>query len=111
MKKRFKVLWSQAAEDDLLHIVEYIAEDNVAAARKTFAAIRKKAENLFFSPERGRIVPEFKAHGILQYRELVAAPWRLIYRIADNAVYIFAVLDSRQNIEDVLLRRLTSPKR
>jgi toxin ParE1/3/4 len=44
--------------------------------------------------------------GILQYRELIVPPWRIIYRISGDFVYVLAVFDSRQNIEDVLLDRL-----
>ena len=55
---------------------------------------------------RGRIVPELQGQGILIYRELIAVPWRIIYRISDGTVFVLSVIDARQNIEDVLLSRL-----
>ncbi len=58
-------------------------------------------------PERCRIVPELKEQGILQYRELIVKPWRIIFRIAEKKVYALSVLDSRRNIEEILLERLT----
>ena len=52
------------------------------------------------------IIPELQEHGVLQYRELVIPPWRAMYRIAGQSVLVLAVLDSRRNIEDILLGRL-----
>jgi plasmid stabilization system protein ParE len=76
-------------------------------AQNVFKIIKKKASSLYLFPDRGRIVPELKDQGITQYRELIVPPWRIIYIISENKVYVFSVLDSRQNIEDILLKRLT----
>jgi len=104
--RKYSVLWSNIAENDLTNIIEYIANDSLANALKTFKEIKEKAANLHYLPKRGRIVPELQAYGILQYRELIIPPWRIIYRITEKKVYIFSVLDSRQDIEGVLLKRL-----
>ena len=50
-------------------------------------------------------MPELAAFGIRIYRELVVAPWRVVYRIGGKTVSILAVVDGRRNIEDVLLDR------
>ncbi|TLU57960.1 MAG: plasmid stabilization protein, partial [Chlorobium sp.] len=39
----------------------------------------------------------------------IVAPWRVLYRIADGNIYVSAVLDSRRNVEDILLQRLIKP--
>jgi len=44
------------------------------------------------------------------YREIVTAPWRIIYRISDKNVYVLSVLDARRNVEDILLKRLAYNK-
>ena len=88
-------------------ILEYIAADNPDQARKKLKEIKQKAGDLYAFPERGRIVPELLALGILIYREFIVPPWRIIYRITANRVYVLSVLDSRRNIEDILLSRLT----
>ena len=67
--------------------------------------IRKKTLGLNVLPERGRIVPELREQGIILYREIILAPWRMIYRIFGQTVYVLAVLDARRNLEDVLLDR------
>ena len=59
-------------------------------------------------PERCRIVPELKKNGIAQYQELIESYWRLIFRIDGSNVYLVSVLDSRRNLEDILLDRFYS---
>ncbi len=106
MSRKYKVIWADIAADDLKTIIEYIAYENPLNAQQVLNKIRKKASSLFTLPERGRLVPELKDQGILQYRELIHSPWRIIYRISKNTVYVLSVLDSRRNIEDILLKRL-----
>ena len=110
MTKKYEVIWSNTAEKDLIDIVEYIAEDSPANALKIFRNIKQKASNLYTFPERSRIVPELNDQGILQYRELIISPWRVIYRVLEKKVYVLSVLDSRQNLEDILLKRLINLK-
>jgi plasmid stabilization system protein ParE len=110
MNKKYDIIWSYIAENDLKNIVEYIAEDSPPNALKIFNRIKQKASSLYTFPERGRIVPELREQGILQYRELVISPWRIQYRISEKSVLVLSVLDSRRNIEDILLKRFTNSK-
>jgi plasmid stabilization system protein ParE len=110
MNKKYHVVWSNIAENDLKNIIEYIADDSPPNALKIFKSIKQKASSLYTLPERGRIVPELRDQGILQYRELVISPWRILYRISEKSVFVLSVLDSRRNIEDILLKRLTNSK-
>jgi toxin ParE1/3/4 len=110
MNHKYDIVWSKIAEDDLKNIVEYIADDSPPNALKIFKSIKQKASSLYTFPERGRIVPELRDQGILQYRELVISPWRILYRISEKRVLVISVLDSRRNIEDLLLKRLTNSK-
>jgi toxin ParE1/3/4 len=110
MKRKYEVLWPNVAEKDLIGIIEYIALDNSANDLKVFRKIKKKASNLYFFPERGRLIPELHDQGVSQYGELGIPPWRIIYRISEKALYVLSVFDSRQNIEDILLERLIGAK-
>ena len=105
MSARYKVLWSEVAERDLGEALSFIARENPGNARNLLDAIRQKAADLETFPERGRIVPELHEQGISVYRELVIAPWRLLYRIADSEVLVLSFIDSRRNVEDILLQR------
>jgi plasmid stabilization system protein ParE len=106
MSTKYKVHWAGVAEDDLKNMILYIAENSPTNARIIFEKIKEKASSLTQFPERGRIVPELQAQGIFLYRELIVAPWRIIYRISDKKIFVLSVLDSRQNAEDILLIRL-----
>jgi toxin ParE1/3/4 len=100
-----QVYWSKVAESDLIAIIQYIHAQSPKSASKVFTAIKNKVADLVIFQERGRVVPELLAQGINQYRELIIAPWRVIYRCTTDAVYVLSVIDSRRNVEDVLLGR------
>ncbi|MCJ7546999.1 MAG: type II toxin-antitoxin system RelE/ParE family toxin [Deltaproteobacteria bacterium] len=110
MSQTYKIVWASVAENDLREIIEYIAIDNPTNALKTLQKIKQRTSSLYTLPERGRVVAELQDQGILIYRELVVPPWRIIYRISENEVYVLSVLDARQNVEDILLKRLADCK-
>ncbi len=110
MNSKYNIIWTNVAENDLKNIIEYISVDGPQNALKILKKIKQKATNLYTLPERGRIVPELQDQGVLQYRELVIPPWRLIYRIAERKIFVLSVIDSRQNVEDILLKRLSYQK-
>ena len=104
--KRYRVEWSEAASKDLENIFEYISQDSLHSTTKIFEKIKTKCKVLGQHPYRGRMIPELKAYEIVGYHELIIAPWRIIYRISEEKVFVLAVIDSRKNIEDLLLERL-----
>jgi len=106
MKGAHEIFWASVAEQDLLRIVRYIAEEDAGAALKILNRIKVATARLDRSPKRGRVVPELLKHGISRYREIVIKPWRVIYRIEAEKVYVLSVIDGRRNVEDVLLERL-----
>ena len=71
MNKKYDIVWSNIAENDLKYIVEYIADDSPSNALKILKRIKQKATSLYTFPGRGRIVPELREQGILQYREII----------------------------------------
>ena len=110
MKQNYKVIWANVAESDLKDIIEYISIDSPQNALRILKNIKQKTSELYALPERNRIVPELQDQGILQYREMIIPPWRLIYRIAERKVYVLSLIDSRRNVEDILLKRLIATK-
>ena len=106
MSKAYKVQWTSNAKEDLLNIVDHIQQDSVENARKVYEQIREKAHSSNFFPLRGRIVPELQKEGITIYRELITQPWRVMYKIENDTVYIMGIFDARQNVEELLLQKL-----
>jgi len=105
-KPKYKVHWTHTADRDLESIVEFIARDDTEAASRILQRIRKAASGLGTIPRRGRIVPELEEFSLRIYREILSPPWRIIYRISGYDVFVMAVIDSRRNVEDILLERL-----
>lgn len=106
MKKYYEVIWARVAENDLLGIIIFIADDSPENALKILSKIKNRIAKLENSPMQGRVVPELFRQGISIYREVVISPWRVIYKVDENSVYILSVIDSRRNVEDILLARL-----
>lgn len=105
MSKKYKVEWAAVAEVDLKQTIDYIAIDSPGNALQILERIKQKVSALYTLPERGRIVPELQGQGISIYRELIVGPWRIVYRISDTTVFVLSIIDSRQNVEDILLKR------
>ena len=110
MTRRYKVIWSNIAKQDLERIIKHIAIDSPANALKVLTKIKRKSAALYSLPERGRIVPELQEFNILQYREIIIVPWRVIYKVIGKEVFVMSVIDSRRNVEDILLDRLVNLK-
>lgn len=106
MSMEYQITWAAVAKNDLKTIIEYIASDSPDDALRLLKKIRQKANDLCSMPDRGRIVPELKNNGIHTYRELIIPPWRILYRTSKTTVFVLSVIDSRRNVEDILLDRL-----
>ncbi len=104
--KTYQVLWTHTAQQDLTEIIEYITQDSIGDALAILQKLETKAALLNTLPNRGRVVPELLHTGISQYRELISAPWRIIYRVESQRVMVMAVLDNRRDLQTVLLNRL-----
>ena len=87
------IIWSPLALDRVSEVAGYIAQDKPSAAEKWVKTIFSKVEQLEFSPELGRIVPEI---GNSQFRELIYSNHRIIYRVEKNRISILTVRRSRQ---------------
>jgi len=101
-----RVRWTETARVDLERIVDFIAEDSVKNAVAVLDRLEERAEALRLAAERGRVVPELQVVDVLQYRELIERPWRIIYRIEPDQVIVLAVLDGRRDLHSLLLERL-----
>src|SRR5436190_22967469 len=88
MKKRFKVVWTRQAQEDLRAIRSFIARDAPITAAIFVQRLRSAAGRLRRFPESGHVVPEF---GSLSIREVFYGPYRIIYRFQNDVVEILTV--------------------
>jgi len=105
--KRYEVLLTRSAEQDLESIHNYIAEfDSLAHANGLLDQLMRVVEGLARSPERGSYPKELAALGIEEYRQTVFKPYRVIYRVMGRQVVIYLIIDGRRDMQSLLARRL-----
>ena len=105
--RRHAVVWTEVASHDVERLASYLPDEVPLRAERILLRIISRGESLEFFPERGRTPPELRAIGDQTWLEIQEAPWRIIYRIADNrTVEIHGVLDGRRSLEDILMERL-----
>lgn len=104
---RYKVLLTEGGEQDMESIYDYIAEFNSAAnADHVLDSLLKVTQSLTSHPERGAHPKELIALGIRDYRQTSFKPYRVIYRVLGQKVYITLIADSRRDMQSLLARRL-----
>jgi len=104
---KYRVYISQAAQDDLLDIYKYIlAHDSPQAGGHVVDEIEQLCLSLDQAPQRGDIPAELARISVSNFRQLHFKPYRIIYGIDGNKVYIHCILDVRRDLRDLLERRL-----
>ena len=105
--RKYEVLLNEGAEQDLESIYDYIAEfDCKANADHVLDRLLEVVESLSAFPERGSYPKELVALGIRDYRQTAFKPYRVIYRVMAQKVYIYVIADGRRDMQSLLARRL-----
>ena len=104
--KKFTVKISLPAKHDLAEIIKYIARNNPQHARSITDRIEARINSLDQFPERGALVPELLDRNVSDFRQLIESSWKIIYRIDNDTVHILAIVDSRRNLKDILIKKL-----
>lgn len=105
--RKYEVLLTEGAEQDLESIYDYITEfDCKANADYVLDRLLEVVESLSTFPERGAFPKELAALGIRDYRQTAFKPYRVIYRVIGQKVYIYAIADGRRDMQSLLARRL-----
>ncbi len=104
---RFEVLLTRGAAGDLEEIHDYIAvHDTPAKASHVLDRIEEVVNSLATFPERGSYPKELLALGIKDFRETFFKPYRVIYRVSGQRVFIVLIADGRRDMQNLLTRRL-----
>ncbi|MCD6397174.1 MAG: type II toxin-antitoxin system RelE/ParE family toxin [Spirochaetaceae bacterium] len=102
-----EIYYSEGAEDDLFDI--YVYSDKVYSterAETTLKLIKQKVEKLKAFPEMGNYPPELERICLYNFREIHSNPYRIIYEVMDNIIYIHCILDGRRDIVTILQERV-----
>ena len=96
-----QVIWTEPALFDLQEIAEYIALDKESAAKRFVQEVFSAAERLGQFPKSGRKPPELESK--TRYREIIIGPSRVLYRYAQNKVYILYVMRGERQLRKYLI--------
>jgi len=105
--KRYRVRLTEDAEQDLIDIYRYIAfHDSVENADYVLDQLESLCSRLTDLPERGHVPPELVRIGVTNYKEVNFKPYRVIYEVIRQDVFIHCILDGRRDMPSLLERRL-----
>lgn len=103
----FQVFLTEDASRDLEALYDYIESRDVPGkADYVLDQIEKAFLNLSNNPKRGACPKELLAIGLREYREIFFKPYRIIYRVMDDKVYVMVIADGRRDMQSLLQRRL-----
>ena len=104
---KYKVFIDPQAKQDLSEIFIYVAlNDCLDAANKLLDKLEKTCFKLEKYTKRGHIPEELRTTGIKKYIEIHFKPYRIIYRIDQENVYVYLIVDGRREMQTILQRRL-----
>ena len=93
-----RVVWTDEARAHLAGIHNFIMRDAPFYATQTIDKLTRRAEQLIDHPRSGRVVPNYDDENL---RELIAHPYRLVYRINPDRIDIIAVFHGAQQPPDM----------
>ena len=108
-----KIEWTPDGIDSLNEILEYyVLNVGENVANNIYKKIMNEIDLLEIEEIKTRQTQELKDIGILDVYELVINPWKVYYKIKkDNKkAYILFVLDTRRNIEEILISKVIDKK-
>ena len=105
--KRLRVRVIEDAQYDLLDIYNYFSvHDSPESAAYVLDQLESPCLKLDELPHRGHVPAELDRIGITDYLEVHFRPYRVIYEVIGQDVYIHGVLDGRRDMVSLLERRL-----
>ena len=89
------ILWSPTARRRAQAAVDFISPDRPLASLEWFDGLVQRVELLRDLPDQGRVVPEW---GEPTVREIIHAPYRVIYEVFPDRVEILTLSHVRQEL-------------
>jgi toxin ParE1/3/4 len=103
----YAVFLTADAARDLEELHDYVVwHDAPGKSEHLLERIERTFSSLSEYPERGAYPKELLTLGIREYREIFFKPYRVIYRVMGDAVYVLLIADGRRDMQTLLQRRL-----
>jgi plasmid stabilization system protein ParE len=91
--------FTEGANTDLREIGRHIAKEDPHAARAWVERLAARVILAAATPLAGRIVPELRRDDV---REVIVRPYRILYRIADDAIVVLMFFHSHRLFPDAM---------
>jgi toxin ParE1/3/4 len=105
----FVVKFTPGARKDLRSIHDYIARnDSLEHADTVARKIIEEALSLGVAPARGAYPAELLAVGRRDVRQVFFKPYRILYKVRGEIIFIAVIADGRRDMQSLLARRLIS---
>ena len=103
----FAVQLTDEAASDLEEVFDCLSRhDAPGRAEHVLERIEQAFQALSEFPDRGSYPGELLDLGIREYREVFFKPYRIIYRVMGDGVYVLVIADGRRDMRALLQRRL-----
>ncbi|MFH1138543.1 MAG: type II toxin-antitoxin system RelE/ParE family toxin [Pseudomonadota bacterium] len=103
----FQIFLTDDASRDLEELHDYLElHDAPGKADYVLDQMEKAFSSPPENPGRGAYPKELLAVGLREYREIFFKPYRVIYRVMAEKVYVMVIADGRRDMQTLLQRRL-----
>lgn len=97
----------RSAEADLRELRSYVLKNfGQQTWQHSYGSIRKALDRLAAYPSAGTVPDELSLVAIDQYRQVISGMNRIVYEIRGDTAYVHLISDTRQDLKNVLLRRM-----
>lgn len=91
-----KIITEKHAQQELIQIKWYIAQDSDFYANKTVNEINKRIENLLFFPEMGKVINEKR-----NIRQIIYKSYKILYKFDSENIYILHIIHHSRDISNL----------
>ena len=91
-----KIITEKHAQQELIRIKWYIAQDSEFYANRTVNEINKRIENLLFFPEMGKVINEKR-----NIRQIIYKTYKILYKFDSENIYILHIIHHSRDISNL----------
>ncbi len=103
----YQVMLTRDVAFDLEELHRYIEQHDLPErADYVLDQLEEALTSLSSNPQRGVWPKELVTIGLREYREIYFKPYRIIYRVMNDKVYVMLIADGRRDMQSLLQRRL-----
>lgn len=90
-----KIITEKHAQQELIQIKWYIAQDSEFYANKTVNEINKRIDNLLLFPEMGRVIDKDE-----NIRQIIYKSYKILYKFNSENIYILHIIHHSRDISN-----------